>query len=110
MNISSHSLMVIRTVIQNLIIATFVKKKEIQNIGFIIVQDVTIQLILSVFSKNTHLSSSGAYTQKEIIHTPSLWSRRFIITQNAINVVSFVLIWLLNVKRLDAIILSIGNV
>ncbi|KAH1096141.1 hypothetical protein J1N35_013062 [Gossypium stocksii] len=60
MSIFFHSLLMMITVIQKVIIAISVKKVEIQIVGFIIVQYAILLFILIVFLENIHSLNSGA--------------------------------------------------
>ncbi|PPD73333.1 hypothetical protein GOBAR_DD29736 [Gossypium barbadense] len=111
MYILSNSLITrMMKIIQKVIIVIFVKRKGIPNIGFIIVQLVTLQLIPNVFLKNIHLSSLGPSTKKKFIHIISLLSKGLSFIQNVIDVVNTALICPFNVRKLDAAILFIGSV
>ncbi|KAG4127479.1 hypothetical protein ERO13_D10G217801v2 [Gossypium hirsutum] len=111
MYILSNSLITrMMTIIQKVIIVIFVKRKGIPNIGFIIVQLVTLQLIPNVFLNNIHLLSLGPSTKKKFIHIISLLSKGLSFIQNVIDVVSTALICPFNVRKLDAAILFIGSV
>ncbi|TYI62521.1 hypothetical protein E1A91_D10G249800v1 [Gossypium mustelinum] len=108
--LSSSLITRMMTIILKVIIVIFVKRKGIPNIGFIIVQLVTLQLILNVFLKNIHLSSLGPSTKKKFIHIISLLSKGLSFIQSVINVVSTALICPFNVRQLDAAMLFIGSV
>ncbi|KAB2063613.1 hypothetical protein ES319_A10G226900v1 [Gossypium barbadense] len=111
MYILSNSLITLMMkIIQKVIIVIFVKEKETPNIGFIIVQLVTLQLIPNAFFKNIHSSSLEPSTQKKIIHILSPLSKRLSFIQSVINVVNTALICHFNVRQLDAAILFIGSV
>ncbi|MFQ6667101.1 hypothetical protein Gotur_033230 [Gossypium turneri] len=111
MYILSNSLITrMMTIIQKVIIVIFVKEKGTPNIGFIIVQLVTLQLIPNVFFKNIHSSSLEPSTQENVIHILSLLSKRLSFIQNVTDVANTALICPFNVRQLDAAILFTGSV
>ncbi|XP_052484949.1 uncharacterized protein LOC105796394 [Gossypium raimondii] len=58
-------------VIQKIITVISVKKVDAQIVGFIIVQNAILLLMLVVFLENIHSSNSGASMKKQVIHTHS---------------------------------------
>ena len=81
------------------IIVIYVKKNEIQNIGFTIVKIVVILLIPNVFLGDAQITSLEVFTHLTATHIPLLSLRKLKITLHVTNVISLMKILFINASN-----------